>query len=1035
MKIKFTLLFSLIFVLTSNAQFKSKQLKEVQNLEPSQAVSKPSNLEFQEPKFNEDLFELLHDARTFSHPQKDFKVVSYDENGQPRFLKSKTEFPYEGRENALQELRDFITSAEPSLGFKDEENEFVLLKSWTDELGMDHFKCQQVFKDIPVYGAEFIVHGNQSIFNSLLGKTYPTPKLVSTVPTLDRAQLLNTVEEEFGPITTLNPDQEKLVGERYNATLVIYHLDQNKNNEHLAYHVSFYPDVIHRYELIIDAHSGEILKKYTGTCKLHCTHTGHVHAAESAYPKKDELKTSLMDGPATANALDLNNVNRLINTWEVGLDYVLVDASRTMFNGAQSVMPNEPVGVIWTVDGGNDSPQNSNFQIAHNVSSNNTWNNQQIAVSAHFNAGEAYEYFKSEFGRESINGMGGNIVSIINVTEPNGQGMDNAFWNGYAMFYGNGDFAFTSPLAKSLDVAAHEMSHGVIQATANLEYYGESGAINESYADIFGAMVDGDGSDWLIGEDVVNTGIFTGGALRNMQDPHNGQSTNNFNDGWQPKKVSEMYNGQEDNAGVHWNSGIPNHAYYLFATEVGTHKAERVFYRALENYLTMSSQFVDLRIATEQAVQDLYGQAELNALQNAFDQVEIFGGEGGNYQNDLEENPGNDYIVFTGQDKDRLGLITDEATVAADPLTQNNPISRPSVTDDGSVILYVADDKMIHAIVIDWDNAMFEQQVVSSDPIWRNVVISRDGRRFAALTEDFDNKVWVYDFVVEGWNEFELFNPTTSSSGATTGDVLYADAMEFDHSGESLIYDALNEISGQSGQTIEYWDVGFLKVWNSEADIFSLGQINKLFSQLPENVSVGNPTFSHNSPYIVAFDVLDNGEYGLIGYNIETGDAGLIYENSGLSYPSYSRLDDRVIFNAPWAQGIDLGIVSLQGDKITAVPNSEALFFEEGQIAVWFANGDRSLVNTNEIQIDDLSIKVAPNPVTDVLQIDFDALAFANVKVQLLNSQGQIISSERFDLRQSQKTRTIDMQSLPSGMYYLHIWNGNTNKAIPLVKI
>ena len=77
--------------------------------------------------------------------------------------------------------------------------------------------------------------------------------------------------------------------------------------------------------------------------------------------------------------------------------------------------------------------------------------------------------------------------------------MDNAFWNGYEMFYGNGIEAFNSPLAKALDVAGHEMSHGVIQNTANLEYISQSGALNESFADIFGAMIDRD--DWKMGED------------------------------------------------------------------------------------------------------------------------------------------------------------------------------------------------------------------------------------------------------------------------------------------------------------------------------------------------------------------------------------------------------------------------------------------------------------------------------------------------------------------------------------------------------
>src|SRR5215203_7409311 len=97
--------------------------------------------------------------------------------------------------------------------------------------------------------------------------------------------------------------------------------------------------------------------------------------------------------------------------------------------------------------------------------------------------------------------------------------MDNAFWNGSAMFYGNGNSSFRQ-LERGLDVAGHEMSHGVIQNTANLEYIGQSGALNESYADVFGAMIDR--NDWQIGEDVVLPAVFPSGALRDLSNPNNG---------------------------------------------------------------------------------------------------------------------------------------------------------------------------------------------------------------------------------------------------------------------------------------------------------------------------------------------------------------------------------------------------------------------------------------------------------------------------------------------------------------------------------
>ncbi len=145
--------------------------------------------------------------------------------------------------------------------------------------------------------------------------------------------------------------------------------------------------------------------------------------------------------------------------------------------------------------------------------------------------------------------------------------MDNAFWSGTFIAYGDGAEAF-DPLAEGLDVAAHEMSHGVIQHTVNLEYRNQSGALNESMADVFGVMVDR--GDWRLGEDVVRSRqFFASGALRDMADPHNGVSQGR--NGWQPAHMDEFRDLplSADNGGVHLNSGIPNRACFLIAEAIG----------------------------------------------------------------------------------------------------------------------------------------------------------------------------------------------------------------------------------------------------------------------------------------------------------------------------------------------------------------------------------------------------------------------------------------------------------------------------------
>jgi Zn-dependent metalloprotease len=235
-------------------------------------------------------------------------------------------------------------------------------------------------------------------------------------------------------------------------------------------------------------------------------------------------------------------------------------------------------------------------------------------------------------------------------------------------------------LAKGLDVAGHEMTHGVIDNTANLEYLSQSGALNESYADVFGSLIDRD--DWRIGEDVVNLSFFPSGALRDLQNPNNG-GTSPGDNGWQPKHMNEYQNLPEtpdgDNGGVHVNSGIPNRAYFLFANTVGKTNAEKVYYKALTDYLVKSSQFIDMRNAIVQSATDFFGasSAEVAAAKSAFDQVGIGSGSGGDYEGDIDLNNGTDLIVATDGSESDLYLVPPTNPSQWVKLDVPAPISRP----------------------------------------------------------------------------------------------------------------------------------------------------------------------------------------------------------------------------------------------------------------------------------------------------------------------------------------------------------------------
>ncbi len=230
-------------------------------------------------------------------------------------------------------------------------------------------------------------------------------------------------------------------------------------------------------------------------------------------------------------------------------------------------------------------------------------------------AGDTYDYFSSDHGRDSYDDAGATLHSTVHYCPDSGHcPYVNAFWNGAQMVYGDG-----FPAAD--DVVAHELTHAVTEHSANLFYYMQSGALNESFSDIFGEVVDlenGAGNDaasvrWRMGEDVPGIG-----AIRDMMTP------TDFND---PGKTSDgLYvcgDPGSDRGGVHSNSGVPNHAFALMVdggtyngvavTGIGLDKAGRVQYRALTGYLLSSSGFHDAADVLAQSCLDLIGTAGITA--------------------------------------------------------------------------------------------------------------------------------------------------------------------------------------------------------------------------------------------------------------------------------------------------------------------------------------------------------------------------------------------------------------------------------------
>lgn len=825
----------------------------------------------------------------------------------------------------------YVDALKPLLKLRNPTEELEVQTIEEDELKHTHVRLQQQFKGLPVYGGELILHAQDNQFTSLNGYHFKTPQLTNLTPRINEQQAAQLALADLAKQTvvrTLNTAELKLLKKQISeAELLIYYPENTPEVAHLAWRLVIRPNFVERWNFFIDAQTSTILFKSNHTCAL--------------------------DGPARATGRDLNNATQTVNTYQKGSAFYLVDASRAMFNARTSNMPDDPKGAIWTVDARNSKADD--ITIWQFASNNNTWTPN--AISAHANAGLAFEYFANKFKRNSLDGKGGNIISVVNVRDEDGTEMDNAFWNGEVMAYGNGATDFT-PLAGSLDVAGHEMTHGVIENTARLEYNAQSGALNESFADVFGVLIER--KNWTIGETVTKRSAFPSGALRDMANPNQGGPKD---PGYQPKTMTQYVNTKQDNGGVHINSGIPNYAFYLFASNsaVGLDKAERVYYRAMTTYLTRFSKFIDLRVAIVKATTDLFGanSNEVRIAQTAFDQVGITDGMSNNpapkTPSTIPTNTGTDFVLLYGTDKKLYSTPTTAVNLTVK--SSRNIVNRPSVTDDGRLVYFVTDDKRIRAVSLVGNP---DETVVSDETKWNKVAISRDGKKMAALTDKADKTIFVYSFDLRKWTSFKLYNPTYTN-GVSTGDVQYADGLEWDPSGEYLVYDAFNTVKTSTGKALNYWDVGFIKVWNTVDNNFGDGDIQKLFSDLSEGENVGNPTFTKNSTAVLAFDYFyePDGEYAVLGLDMEKNDLKTIAENNTFGTPDYSRLDDRVVFTTKNGTANRVSVIGLNADKITG-RGSPTAFVNNATWPLWVSQGTRALPSINFVAIGDRLENAAP---------------------------------------------------------------------------
>jgi len=520
---------------------------------------------------------------------------------------------------AVQGGRDLMLQARGKMAL-DADHDFVARNVVVDQ-GETHVRYDQTFRGVRVWGGEAIVHQGGSLRGTDLTDDLKRGIKVGTVPSLSAADAVAVAERMLRPMGPYahDPTAELIIyphvreqvradaPTRPNGELNAVDMERVVTHYSLAYYVQTALEngaaETRHTDYIIDAHSGKILAQW------------------------DSLQTAAATGTGNSqySGVKTINVNTVGASWEMrdlvtGMNYATYN-----LNHATSGQ-----GTIYT-DADNTWGDGANYVEG---SSTTAANGQTAGVDAHFGIGATAAYYFNVHGRNGIDGAGRATYSRVHYSNS----YDNAFWDDscFCMTYGDGN-VFTT--LTSIDVAGHEMAHGVTSRTAGLVYSGESGGLNESMSDINGTMVEfysrgGSGSTigntggtWTIGEQLRAT------PLRYMYKPSKDGSSK---DAW--------YSGI-GSIDVHYSSGPLNRAFYFLSqgassdsasdfystyrtcglTGIGNDASARIAYKALSAYMTSSTNYAAARTAFMNAASALYGTAgaEYAAVQNAFNAINV----------------------------------------------------------------------------------------------------------------------------------------------------------------------------------------------------------------------------------------------------------------------------------------------------------------------------------------------------------------------------------------------------------------------------
>lgn len=549
--------------------------------------------------------------------EKNVKQKVTDEKGKPSLIVF--------NDNSSYKSTDSQKTFKEQLGMNN-NSQFSRTKIESDKAGYSHEKFQLYYKGIKVEYGTYSLHSKNGKLTSMSGEYYDI-KDIDATPTISKETALEKAIKQIGASKYLweNPENAEKIGYQKPVGELVFLPSMeaqgkktNSQEARLAYKFDMYAtSPVSRGDLYIDAKTGAALY-YNATIK-HLGKYSHGKSAKNADVNTKSAKALFV----AANAATRYSGTQSIQTALSGSSYILSDATRG--NGVQTFNMNK----------------GTNYNTAVNFTdSDNNWtaaefdnaNKDNGALDAHWGAEKTYDYLSTVHGRNSYDNAGAAIKSYVHFDNA----YDNAYWNGSVMTYGDGSGTYFDVLT-SIDVAAHEIGHAVCEKTANLAYQKESGAMNEAFSDIWGACIEyyaaPTKSTWLIGEDIERRAGHA--ALRSMSNPKSeGQPDTYGGTNWKTIECGTPTQ-TNDYCGVHTNSGVLNHWFYILTigksgtndlgnsysvTGINIDKAAKIAYRLESVYLSANSTYANARTFGIQAATDLYGagSAEVIATTNAF---------------------------------------------------------------------------------------------------------------------------------------------------------------------------------------------------------------------------------------------------------------------------------------------------------------------------------------------------------------------------------------------------------------------------------